>query len=258
MTDLPVPPVPADCDLTGTTRTKVPDRLRFEVFKRDLFACQYCGRKAPDVVLNADHIHPVAAGGTNDLMNLVTSCRDCNSGKSDRLLGDESAVQLSRAQAELIEERRQQVQMMATWHVELAQMTPEIEALDQALGTIAGRSLTDDGRKTMRKLLREFSVQDLIAAMAIAFDQYSERDALAKIGGIAKNIVTRREDPEQAMMQKIVNALGRKLRGPSWKKPEALRALLAARDRGVEWLELSRLVEPCCQTWDEYIEEISK
>jgi len=32
-------------------------RDRFEVFKRDKFTCQYCGKAAPDVVLHIDHIH---------------------------------------------------------------------------------------------------------------------------------------------------------------------------------------------------------
>lgn len=37
-------------------------RLRFEVFKRDHFTCQYCGAQPPDIVLVADHIVAVAEG----------------------------------------------------------------------------------------------------------------------------------------------------------------------------------------------------
>jgi len=59
-------------------------RTRFEVFRRDGFACQYCGRTPPDVVLHVDHIQPVAAGGGNDETNLVTACADCNLGKADK------------------------------------------------------------------------------------------------------------------------------------------------------------------------------
>lgn len=62
-------------------------RARFEVFKRDEFTCQYCGRRSPEVVLEVDHILPVAAGGTDDSMNLATSCWECNSGKSCVPLG---------------------------------------------------------------------------------------------------------------------------------------------------------------------------
>lgn len=58
-------------------------RTRFEVFKRDGFQCRYCGRRSPDAVLQVDHVTPRAAGGTDDPLNLVTSCWECNSGKAD-------------------------------------------------------------------------------------------------------------------------------------------------------------------------------
>lgn len=57
-------------------------RQRFLVLRRDNFACQYCGRSAPNVTLHVDHKIPVALGGTNDFTNLVTACADCNLGKS--------------------------------------------------------------------------------------------------------------------------------------------------------------------------------
>ena len=57
-------------------------RTRFEVFKRDGFTCRYCGRKSPDVVLEVDHILPLCEGGTDDAVNLATSCWDCNHGKA--------------------------------------------------------------------------------------------------------------------------------------------------------------------------------
>ncbi len=58
-------------------------RTRFEVFKRDGFACQYCGQHPPAVLLEVDHINPKSAGGPDDFNNLITACRDCNSGKSN-------------------------------------------------------------------------------------------------------------------------------------------------------------------------------
>lgn len=57
-------------------------RLRFEILKRDSHLCRYCGAKAPDVPLTVDHVVPVALGGSDDPTNLVTACKDCNSGKS--------------------------------------------------------------------------------------------------------------------------------------------------------------------------------
>jgi 5-methylcytosine-specific restriction endonuclease McrA len=67
-------------------RIPLTNRQRFEILKRDGFTCQYCGRKPPEVTLEVDHIFPVDKGGTNDPSNLITSCYDCNRGKSDTLL----------------------------------------------------------------------------------------------------------------------------------------------------------------------------
>lgn len=63
-------------------RSPLSKSLRFEIFKRDGYRCVYCGITALNAVLHVDHVEPVARGGTNDPSNLVTSCRDCNLGKS--------------------------------------------------------------------------------------------------------------------------------------------------------------------------------
>jgi hypothetical protein len=63
-------------------RIPISKKKRFDVFKRDEFRCAYCGvTPSNSVVLECDHIMPVAQGGENDIDNLVTSCRDCNRGK---------------------------------------------------------------------------------------------------------------------------------------------------------------------------------
>jgi len=67
-------------------RRTVTPAVRFEVFRRDSFTCQYCGRRAPTVILHVDHVIPVAAGGTNDPANLRTACSTCNLGKGSRSL----------------------------------------------------------------------------------------------------------------------------------------------------------------------------
>lgn len=73
---------------------------RFEVFKRDNFTCQYCGRKPPSVILECDHLKPRASGGDDEMINLVTSCFDCNRGKRDTELDDTTAVDLQNNEAE--------------------------------------------------------------------------------------------------------------------------------------------------------------
>ena len=67
----------------GISKDKGRYSIRFKILKRDNFTCQYCGRKAPDVVLNVDHIIPKSKGGLDKLENLKTSCRECNIGKGN-------------------------------------------------------------------------------------------------------------------------------------------------------------------------------
>lgn len=65
-------------------RKSLSKKLRFEVFKRDNFHCQYCNASPPEVPLEIDHLIPVSKGGENLIDNLVTACFDCNRGKSNR------------------------------------------------------------------------------------------------------------------------------------------------------------------------------
>lgn len=89
-----------------TDRESIGKRLRFEVFKRDGFVCRYCGANPMTAVLQVDHVVPVSKGGTNDPVNLVTSCFSCNSGKSNIEMG-ESRLPVS-FNAEAIREHAEQ------------------------------------------------------------------------------------------------------------------------------------------------------
>lgn len=53
------------------SRKPISKKTRFEVFKRDKFTCQYCGASAPEIVLELDHIIPVASGGDSDLIDNI-------------------------------------------------------------------------------------------------------------------------------------------------------------------------------------------
>ena len=65
-------------------------KLRSIVFDRDDNTCVYCG-SIDD--LTCDHIVPLMAGGGNELDNLATACRPCNSSKRDRSLAEWRGVQ---------------------------------------------------------------------------------------------------------------------------------------------------------------------
>lgn len=63
----------------------VSKRLRYEILRRDNHACRYCGATAPDAKLNVDHVIPQSLGGHDKPDNLVTSCADCNAGKTSSM-----------------------------------------------------------------------------------------------------------------------------------------------------------------------------
>jgi hypothetical protein len=84
-------------------------RTRFEVFKRDGFGCKYCGRRSPEVVLEVDHIVPVCEGGTDDPINLTTSCWDCNRGKAGVPLAEVITGEDPHDRAVLLLERERQL-----------------------------------------------------------------------------------------------------------------------------------------------------
>lgn len=64
---------------------------RKEVFRRDNYTCQYCGRKVPNLTI--DHVVPRHLGGRHTWNNVVTACASCNHQKGGRKL-EESRINL--------------------------------------------------------------------------------------------------------------------------------------------------------------------
>jgi hypothetical protein len=80
-------------DHCNTSKNKgVGARLRFNVLKRDGFACKYCGARPPNVVLHVDHVIPSSKGGGDNIENLVAACNECNIGKGSTLINDDQDV----------------------------------------------------------------------------------------------------------------------------------------------------------------------
>lgn len=57
---------------------------RRNVFRRDHFTCQYCGKQPGGDELTIDHVVPRAQGGESSWANCVLACLDCNKRKADR------------------------------------------------------------------------------------------------------------------------------------------------------------------------------
>lgn len=58
---------------------------RRNIYIRDSYTCQYCGRRPPREDLTIDHILPRSRGGKSTWDNVVLACLQCNVRKSDRL-----------------------------------------------------------------------------------------------------------------------------------------------------------------------------
>ncbi len=182
----------------GYKRQGISPKLRFEVFKKDKFTCQYCGRMAPEVILEVDHIKPVAEGGTNDIINLVTSCKECNSGKGKRELPEESVFRLQEDQIKELAERKEQLEQMIEWRKELiSYQNSQVDNAAEFFETCYGNTqkLTADDKKNLEKVIKRFSFNEVIDAIEIASKSYSFEEGLEKIPGICWNTKQQREEP---------------------------------------------------------------
>ncbi len=71
---------------------------RQNVFERDQYTCQYCGRLFERKELNIDHVLPRDKGGKTTWENVVCSCIPCNTKKGNKL-PHEAGMQLRKKPA---------------------------------------------------------------------------------------------------------------------------------------------------------------
>lgn len=94
------------CSNCGTELITILDRkispgLRKEVFMRDGYRCVECGATKDESRLEVDHIIPISKGGTNDIDNLQTLCRECNQNKSNIVFPDGIEIDIEITENEL-------------------------------------------------------------------------------------------------------------------------------------------------------------
>ncbi len=70
---------------------------RREVFRRDNYTCQYCGKHTNDLTI--DHVLPRHMGGQHVWKNVVAACPSCNHRKGGRVL-EEANMRLLRPPTE--------------------------------------------------------------------------------------------------------------------------------------------------------------
>ena len=195
-------------------RKNLSKSVRFEVFKRDSLKCQYCGKSAPDVVLEVDHIIPVSKGGDNDISNLITACFDCNRGKRDKKLTDKQSAKLQKEELDKLNARREQLEMIAEWRKELLNLMNEsidkiVEIINQEF--YLDIHLTDYGRRNFSKCIKKYGFKETLNSSLIAFGKYNDIEtAFNKIEGILYMRKLEYENPEKAVYVRLLSLVKRR------------------------------------------------
>ncbi|MEZ9451507.1 HNH endonuclease [Vibrio splendidus] len=206
-------------------RKSLSKKIRFEVFKRDKFTCQYCGKTAPNVVLEVDHIEPVSKGGTNDILNLIASCFDCNRGKTDRALDDNSIIEKQRRQLEMLQDRRDQISLMFSWRNELDKLDTDVN--EMVIGYIENKienlTLSESGTEKISKLTKKYEIADILESVDISSKTYLNYDSNGRLT----------KDSAEEFINKIGGILVNKNRSPLLQKTSYIKGI--CRNRFSYW-----------------------
>lgn len=161
-----------------TKRKSLSKKIRFEIFKRDVFTCQYCGSKPPSVVLEVDHITPVALGGDNSEDNLITSCFDCNRGKGARSL-ELSPDTLAKKLEVQNEAKEQLASFEKSVKAKKAKITRKVNKLDKLFEAETDHTFTYSFKQSIKKFFEKLPEHDVIEAMEIALAKFPDNPQLA-------------------------------------------------------------------------------
>ena len=174
--------------LMNEKRKSISEKTRFEVFKRDLFTCQYCSEKPPKVPLEIDHLIPVCKGGKNNIDNLITACFDCNRGKSGIELTVVPQTIIKKTEGKklaLIQYKEYQKILLS----EKIQMETDINSVEIVYNSVFNDYIFSDKFKlSVKKFIKELDIELVTNAMENACDKmYHEDKSLRYFCGICWN-----------------------------------------------------------------------
>ena len=171
-----------------TKRKSISKKTRFEVFKRDSFTCGYCGRTPPSVVLECDHIEPVALGGDNSEGNLITSCFDCNRGKAANDLKVAPSTIAEKTRLRLEKEK----QLIEYNHLRQSELDRIEKDSWIVVSVLCGKDVDSYDRSkltSIKSFLKKLPVVDVMEAgeIALSTKPYSENQKFKYFCGICWN-----------------------------------------------------------------------
>jgi len=178
-------------------RKSIGKGLRFDIFRRDQFTCRYCGRRPPEVVLEVDHLVPIAQGGENSEPNLVTSCDECNRGKSAKsLVGAPPSADIDPAFLEIEQEAAEMRRYLRAKEGRDAALEEVVRELDIAWCEAAGTDWYPSALPHWIRIFGPEMVEKALLATAPKwrFGKFGTRlDAVKYIRGTL-NVMARREN----------------------------------------------------------------
>jgi len=71
-----------------SVRKRIGKRRARRIDERDGGCCVYCGSDGAGAHLHLDHLKTRSTGGSDDVANLVTACRRCNSARQDMTVAE--------------------------------------------------------------------------------------------------------------------------------------------------------------------------
>lgn len=193
-------------------------KLRFEIFERDGFCCQYCGKKPPETVLHVDHIVSKKDGGDDDVNNLICSCIDCNLGKSSKSLPKSPSKY--KKQIKNLEEKTAQLESFYEFlkkksKNEIDRMNVFQKAWEE--GSEGQSSLTDSGLESITRLLKKHTAEEIFESIKITWqkkwDKSDQDSQFPYMCGILKNMRLKKENPEKFELHKKAYSVRATIRG---------------------------------------------
>jgi len=244
-------------------RKSITKKLRFEVFKRDSFTCQYCGESAPDVILEVDHVNPVKRGGENEILNLVTACFDCNRGKGKHPLSENDTLKKQKEQLDELNIKREQLKLLMNWKKELNNIADEqIGYINDFLSGYGLGSLTEFGAKKYKRLIKNNGFKLVYDCFEISFDQYyveDDRESLEKairfVEKIVRNKKLEQKDPIAAKRYYIRGILKNRL---GYFNEKRLWAMLIKHLKSMDDYAIFEGYAKECRNWSEFVEMVEE
>jgi hypothetical protein len=168
-------------------------KLRFEILTRDGYACVYCGRDRSEVKLEVDHVIPKSKGGSNDPVNLVSACFDCNRSKSNSLIPEAKTagfcVQNSEHVTRMAEAEAAKIKAMRS-------AKRQFNKLKRDLEDCLALEITKPGERSVKQFLAKLGPVEVAEAAEIASTKFSKGDRWRYFCGVCWNKIRQIEIEE--------------------------------------------------------------